>query len=138
MKSEKSDKFNVRVSVSEREAFKKWIHENSSLRIRGRAINENALIRSLIRWFLGLDKPIHDNELIELRQLKNELSSIGGNLNQLTKAYNEGLIKTPINGDEFFKKVLAEVNTVRKRQHLIVAHLEQGLTTKLSEVLDGE
>lgn len=138
MKSEKSNHFNVRVPISERVALKEWILKNSSLKIRGRAISESSLIRSLVRWFLGLDKPISDSELIELRQLKNELSSIGGNLNQLSKAYNEGLIKTPINGDAFFKEILEEVKEVRRRHHLIVAHLEQGLSSRLSEVLGGE
>jgi hypothetical protein len=136
MKELKTENVKIRVRTAEREALKDWIDKNKSLKIRGRKVNESSLIRSLVRWFLGLDKPITDDGISSLRDMKNELSSIGGNLNQLTKAYNEGLIKTPINGDAFFTELLTLVNEIRKEQHLIVVHLEQGLTTKLSDVIN--
>lgn len=136
MEKTKSDKFNVRVPVVERKALKDWLTKNKDLRIRGRVVSESSIIRSMIRWLLKLDKPIDDKAVAELRELKNELSSIGGNLNQLARAYHEGLIKTPINGDEFFAELLSQVKETRRRQHLIVAHLEQGLSTKLSEIID--
>jgi hypothetical protein len=132
----KKERFELRLTQEERASFKSWVNSHNNHRINGRRLTESFLIRALIRWFIGLDFPIQNNQLDELRKLRLELSSMGANLNQLAKAYNEGLISVPLDSREFFDNLISEVKEVRLAQHRLVAHIEKGLDSRLKEIFN--
>lgn len=130
----KKERFELRLTQSERAAFKSWIESHSDRSINGKRLTESSLVRALIRWFIGLDFPIDSNQLNDLRKLRVQLSSMGANLNQLTKAYNEGLITVPLDSREFFNNLITEVKEVRLAQHKLVAHIEKGLDSSIKDI----
>lgn len=129
-----STSLRVRVKAAEKKRLTDWISKHSELKIRRRKITESSLIRSLIRWFLKIDYPLEEQCVKEMRVISRNLSGMGGNLNQLAKAYNEGLITTPIDCAEFFKNIEKEIASLKRNQRAIVSMIESGLDKHLGDI----
>lgn len=134
----KSEVIRFRISEIEKKEVKNWLAKNTRYKIRRKKITESSLIRSLLRWFLKKDFPLSNDQITDMRKTARDLSSIAGNLNQLTKAYNEGLIVVPVDTEDFLNNLYTEVRRVNKNQKRLIALIERGLDYDLQKVFTDE
>ena len=78
----RSSSVRVRLREQERAAFQQFAAQVGQTPSR--------IIRRLIREALTAGPDYFDDGLLELRQMRNELGRVGGNLNQLVRTANQG------------------------------------------------
>ena len=94
----RSSSVRVRLREEERTAFQDYAAQLGQTPSR--------IIRRLIREAITAGPDYFDDGLLELRQMRNELARVGGNLNQLVRAANTG---AAVEGDEL-RRVLNAVS----------------------------
>ena len=94
----RSSSVRVRLREEERAAFQQFAAQLGQTPSR--------IIRRLIREAITAGPDYFDDGLLELRQMRNELARVGGNLNQLVRAANTG---AAVEGDEL-RRVLNAVS----------------------------
>jgi len=105
----------------------------------GKALKRSSVLRRVIEWITN-KKPLVDDEEFktEIAAEYRGLNNLGNNLNQLAKAYNEGLITRPIDMSEPFNELHSKIDNLTNafRAYLQV-HNDQRQTSiaELIEIL---
>jgi len=126
MKTNKSQAFSVRCTPSELRSLDDLVSDlNRSVVVReGKELTRASLLRVLLRFFSGLGPLEFDSSLHTqaVRMGVRQLSNLGNNLNQLTKAYHEGLIHLPVDASGLLEELKDAVQQLNKSQKSYLRH----------------
>jgi hypothetical protein len=128
----------TRLDDSEKKAFKKWLLKHKGKKIRNRPISESSVIRSLIRYLIGFDGIFEKAEITEFQKTNILLANIAGQLNQLSHAFNSGLLIMKVDVTPEMKKLYEELTVVRAAQLKLIAHVTNSRTELIEDIFDKE
>lgn len=133
-----AEKLMARVNQGEKSALAAWVVANQHRRIAGQRVTESSTIRGLVRVLLGFDGLFSSDEINTLRETNRLLSNLTGNLNQLAKAYNQGLLTRPVDTADFFGELQQLIHQLQENHRGLVLQVQQKRTVMLSSLFENE
>ena len=104
--NQKTVPYPVRLTEQEADAFKAYAEQCG--------IGRATLVRQFIRERINQSPDLIDTEITEFRKAVTQLSAIGRNLNQITKAANAGKIPTRLTEDTYIHSLVDHVANVKQ------------------------